>query len=62
MTDTYTKAILTLIAIALLLLAGQNFNYTKSAKAQPADCGDFRNPCRVLVCSVRLPMGGGYDC
>jgi hypothetical protein len=55
MINTYTKAILTVIAFALLLLIGQNYTYTKPAKAAFGDCGDQRNPCRMLICDKDAP-------
>jgi hypothetical protein len=57
MIDNYTKAILTLIALALLALVGQNFSYTKPATAAPANCGELQNPCAVLVCKASATAG-----
>jgi hypothetical protein len=53
MIDTYTKAVLTVIAIALLLLISQNYN--KPVKAAFGDCGDTRNPCRIIICKAGTP-------
>lgn len=39
MIDTYTKTVLTAIAIALALLVVQNFTYTKQAEAAFGNCG-----------------------
>jgi hypothetical protein len=55
MIDTYTKAMLTVIAFALLLLVGQNYSYTKPAKAAFGDCGDKSRPCRILICDKDHP-------
>ena len=55
MIDIYSKTILTVIAFALLLLVGQNFNYTKTAKAAFGNCGDQNAPCRILICKADAP-------
>ena len=55
MIDTYTKTILTVIAFALLLLIGQNYSYTKPAKAAFGDCGDQSNACRIFLCDKDNP-------
>jgi hypothetical protein len=53
MTDNYTKAVLTVIAIALLLLVGQN--YTKPTKAAFGECaGSKLDPCRMIMCESLL--------
>jgi hypothetical protein len=57
MIDAYTKAILTVIAFALLLLGGQNYTYTRSARAAFGDCGDKGNPCRIFICEKDAPDG-----
>ena len=54
MIDTYTKAILTVIAFTLLLLVGQNINYTKPAKAAFSECGSINDPCRMIICPSTL--------
>lgn len=52
MVDRYTKAVLTLIAVALTAIAIHG--YVKPAWAQSDACGDVGNPCYV-----RTMMGGG---
>jgi hypothetical protein len=47
MIDTYTKAVLTVIALALVLLTVENLTY--QARAQQAACGDYIHPCVVTT-------------
>ena len=54
MIDTYTNAILTVIAFALLILVGQNYNLTKPAKAAFSECGSRNDPCRMIICASTL--------
>jgi hypothetical protein len=45
MVDRYTKGVLTVIALALALIAIQQF--TGVAQSQYNNCGAFNNPCSV---------------
>jgi hypothetical protein len=47
MVDTYTKAVLTVIALALVLLTVENLTY--QARAQQTACGDYIHPCVVTT-------------
>ena len=47
MIDTYTKAVLTVIALALVLLTVENLTY--QARAQQVACGDYIHPCVVTT-------------
>ena len=47
MIDTYTKAVLTVIALALVLLTVENLTY--QARAQQTACGDYIHPCVVTT-------------
>jgi hypothetical protein len=47
MIDTYTKAILTVIALALMLLTVENL--TLQVRAQQSACGSYQNPCFVTT-------------
>jgi hypothetical protein len=47
MIDTYTKAVLTVIALALVLLTVENLTF--QARAQQAACGDYIHPCVVTT-------------
>jgi hypothetical protein len=47
MIDTYTKAVLTVIALALVVLTVENLTY--QARAQQAACGDYIHPCVVTT-------------
>ena len=58
MIDIYTKAVLTVIATALMLLAGQNFTYTKQASAAFGPCGEKGNPCRMVMCQQSRKLTG----
>ena len=51
MTDRYTKAVLTVIAVCLCLITAQNFNIVPSAEAYP------NNVQKVTICNSR-----GDDC
>jgi hypothetical protein len=53
MIDTYTKAILTVIALALVLLTVENLTY--QAKAQQSACGSWQNPCAVATYPGQYP-------
>jgi hypothetical protein len=47
MIDKYTKAVLTVIALALVLLTVENLTY--QARAQQVACGDYIHPCVVTT-------------
>ena len=49
MIDRYTRIVLTVIALALVALVGQNLLGPERATAQGAPCGDAGRPCQVLV-------------
>jgi len=51
-TDTYTKAVLTVIAIALTVIAVRGIG-PGSAIAQGSGCGNFDNPCYVATAQDR---------
>ena len=55
--DRYTKAVLTVIAIALFVLAVQNAMPLRTATALGfEDCGSRFNPCTV---NLNLKLSGG---
>lgn len=54
MIDTYTKAVLSVIAAALVVLAVETL--LPGAKAQTATCGTDENPCVVTTNSGQLFM------
>jgi hypothetical protein len=59
MADTYTKAVLTVIAAALVLLAAENL--VRMAKAQimgreQTTCGSWNNPCAVTTDPGQYPL------
>ena len=45
--DTYTKMVLTVIALSLVVIASRGV--VPSANALPGECGSFENPCTVQV-------------
>jgi hypothetical protein len=47
MIDTYTKAVLTVIALALILLTAENLTF--QARAQQTACGDYIHSCVVTT-------------
>ena len=49
MIDRYTRIVLTVIALALVALVGQNLFGPERATAQGAPCGDAGRPCQVVV-------------
>ena len=54
MVDVYTKSVLTIIALALILLTAENFMHGASAQQSP--CGSQLNPCYV----TNFAIDGGY--
>lgn len=53
--DRYTKVVLTVITLALLVQVGQNF--TRPAQAQFGPCGTYSNPC--VITQEMYPMSRG---
>ena len=49
MIDRYTRIVLTVIALALVALVGQNLLGPERVTAQGAPCGDAGRPCQVFV-------------
>jgi hypothetical protein len=58
MVDSYTKAVLTVIACALLAIALQQF--VNPAQSQGGACGDRQNPCSVTTVCKRF--GSNINC
>ena len=56
MVDRYTKAVLTIIAVALCTIAWGNIKPSTQVYAQMAGCGDPQTPCSVVL--VGIPGGG----
>jgi hypothetical protein len=50
MVDIYTKAVLTVIALALTLLAAENL--MQRAAAQQSPCGSQSNPCHITNANI----------
>ena len=57
MVDLYTKAVLTVIGIALCILVAQSLVPRVSATS-PGNCGSHSNPCHVKM-KVELPHEEG---
>ena len=57
MIDGYTKLVLSVIALCLLVLAGQQL-VDSAARAGFADCGSVGNPCRMVVCLQSRTLAG----
>ena len=49
MFDIYTKAVLTVIAISLVVLAGSHARITPSQAQDRAACGSQNAPCHVMI-------------
>jgi hypothetical protein len=54
MIDSYTKAVLSVIAAALIVLAVENL--LQEAKAQTTACGTYQNPCLVTTDASQYPL------
>ena len=56
MIDLYTKAVLTVIALALCVIAARGSGIFGSAVAQGTDCGRMSHPCHVRIDSGPLGL------
>ena len=60
--DIYTKIVLTVIGVALCVLAWQGVSPEKEAVAQSSGCGSSFNPCHVEVdFADSLKVGFGFN-
>lgn len=55
--DRYTRAVLTVIALALVLLVARGLLEPASVTAQAPVCGDPARPCRVIVVGGPQALG-----
>jgi len=57
MADTYTKAVLSVIAAALVLLAAENLvRFAEAQDGRGGACGSWNNPCAVTTDPGQYPL------